>query len=208
MAHLVKKLDWGDIDLDTKEGRIFFQQKWKYNWTKVGAASDWTLAEKRKFHNTLDKQIWSVWSMKIKIRVTGGDLARRFRTGIPINFDVKWVVAGGHWTVNARKLVPGGSYRSNVVYGTRTINLDSEDLVPHKVLNDAGVELEGFRTVPHEFGHALDTDENPDEYKAGSAKLADTGSIMNIGKELRGRHISGILAELDKLAPGTTFRYP
>ena len=206
MAHVVQKLDWGDLDVTA--GRIFFQQKWKYNWMKDGAASDWTLAEKRNFHNTLDKQIWSVWSMKIKIRVTGGDLARRFGTGIPINFDVKWVLAGGHWTVNARKLVPGTSYRSNVVYGTRIINLDSADLVPHRVPNAAGVEREGFRTVPHEFGHTLDTDENPDEYTAGSRHLADTASIMNIGKKLRGRHITAIVSELNKMVSGTTFRYP
>ena len=207
MAHLVSKLPWGDIDIDTKVGRIFFQQKWKYVWTKVGAASAWTLAEKRNFHNTLDRQIWSVWSMKIKIKVTGGALGRRFPAGIPINFDVKWVLAAGHWTVNARKLVSGGSYRSNVIFASRIINLDSEDLIPHGVANFTGVSRTGFRTVPHEFGHALGGG-NPDEYKAGSAHLADTSSIMNIGKQLRGRHLDQIVAELNNLVPGSTFQYP
>ena len=207
MAHLVSKLPWGDIDLDTTAGRIFFQQKWKYTWTKVGAASEWTTAQKRNFHNTLDKQVWSVWSMKIKIKAVGGTLARRFPAGLPINFDVKWVLAAGHWTVNARKLVPGGNYRSNVLFASRIINLDSEDLTPHSVGNDAGASSDGFRTVPHEFGHTLGN-ANDDEYTAGAADLADTDSILNIGKQLRGRHLNDIITELNKLVPDSNFRYP
>ena len=208
MGHLTSKLDWGDIDLNTETGQVFFQQKWFYNWITVAGVTPWTRAEKLHFHNTLDQQIWKIWSNKVKIRVTGGcALAKRFPHGLPINFDVRWVLKPGHWTVNARKLLPGGQYRSNVVYGARTINLDSEDLKAHSVQNSAGVKRNNFLTVPHEFGHTVDTDVNPDEYNAGSPNFGDTISIMNIGNEVRSRHIAQILTELGKLVPGCNFQF-
>jgi len=71
--------------------------------------------------------------MKIKIKAVGGAQARRFPAGLPM-----WVLAAGHWTVNARELVPGSNCRSSVNFVSRIINFDSEDLTPHRVGNSAG----------------------------------------------------------------------
>jgi hypothetical protein len=205
MAHLVAMEPWGAVDLDTTEGRVFVQQDWYYNWSNVAPASAWSLAEKRNFHNTLDRHIWAQWSDRLRIFPSGNnELARRFGTnGLRLTFDVRWITVRGHWTVNVRKLVPGGSYRSNVSFGTRVIELDSEDLTAHPVANAAGKQAAKFRTGPHEFGHTL---RNPDEYGQGAANLADTQSVMNIGRQMRPRHAQLIVEVLRKLVPACSFR--
>ncbi|MDJ0836837.1 MAG: hypothetical protein QNK37_09990 [Acidobacteriota bacterium] len=206
MAHIVRKLDWGVIDLDTSKPFVFFQQRWFYNWIVSTGATAWTYAEKKHFHNTLDRQIWAAWSNRVKLKVSGtSKWVTEWKDGVPINFDVKWVLEDGHWTVNARKLPKGGKYRSNVVYSKLEINLDSEDLASRRACTDDGVCEDGFRTVPHEFGHALQYKQ--DEYKTGHKHLADTRSIMNIGDELRARHLTAVLAELNTMLPDTTFAY-
>ena len=68
--------------------------------------------------------------------------------------------------------------------------------------------LEVFLAVPHEFGHAVGNSGalgRGDEYNAGSVHLADTTSIMNIGRELRRRHFRTILDEMNRMIPNTTF---
>lgn len=205
MGHLVAKEPWGTVDLNTTEGRVFVQQDWYYVWTTVGAVSPWTTPEKRHFHNTLDRHIWGQWSDRLRIYPSGAhDLARRFgASGMRLTFDVRWVTGRGHWTVTVRKLVPGGSYRSNVTFASRTIELDSEDLKAHGVANAAGKNTTGFRTAPHEFGHTIGVD---DEYNAGSVNLADTQSVMNIGRQLRSRHAQLIVDTLRRLTPACAFR--
>ncbi len=208
MGHIVSNMPWGTIDLDTGENRVFFQQKWFYHWLTEPGASAWTYPERRHFHNTLDRQIWARWSNRIVFRVQGTTrLARRLaRTGVPINFDVRWELVNGHWDVYARKLPAGGSYRSNVHFGRREINLDSEDLEPHGACRDDGTTCaDDFLTVPHEFGHTID---NRDEYNRASPHYADTGSIMNIGGQLRSRHLNLIIAQLNTMVRGGTFSVP
>jgi hypothetical protein len=205
MGHLVAREPWGVVDLGTTDGRVFVQQDWFYIWSVVPPASPWTHPEKQHFHNTLDRHVWAQWSDRLRIYPTGAhELARRFGTsGLRLTFDVHWVTRPGHWTVTVRKLVPGGNYRSNVTFATRTIELDSEDLTPHVAANDAGQTGAGFRTGPHEFGHTI---RNPDEYNRGAANLADTTSVMNIGQQLRPRHAQLITETLHKLVPACMFR--
>jgi hypothetical protein len=207
MGHLVSTQLWGVLDLDTTKGIVVVRQDWHYTWNVVAPASAWTLAEKRHFHNTLDRQIWGQWSNRLRIYPSGHhDLARRFGvSGMQLTFDVRWVTRSGQWSVNVRKLVPGGSYVSNVDFANRVIELDSEDLTPHAVVNKAGQQASGFRTVPHEFGHALGT-ANKDEYKKGSPYLADTKSILNIGRQVRSRHAQLVVDTLHRLVPTCTFR--
>jgi hypothetical protein len=208
MSHVVKREPWGTLDIDTHDGRIFFQQTWLYSWTTQGAGiAAWTLAEKRHFHNTADKQIWSAWSMRITLRVAGTSaFARKFGAkGVPINFDVKWVLKGGNWTVNAIKVAPTApinTHRSFVIFASRSMTLYSIALTPYAAGNDAGKSNAGFLTAPHEFGHQIGA---PDEYNAGHAHLGDEHSIMNVGKNVRDRHLGLIIRTLNTMIPQTTF---
>ena len=60
----------------------------------------------------------------------------------------------------------------------------------------------GFRTMTHEFGHTI---KSPDEYIATSPFLADTASIMNIGQQIRKRHLELIITQLNTMLPNCQF---
>jgi hypothetical protein len=205
MAHIVRDAPWGIIDIVVAEGRIFFQERWQYTWVASPGEKDWTLAEKRHFHHAIDNQIWRFWSNRIRFSTTGNALfAKHFRS-VPINFDVRWVLAKPHWHVTVRKLPPGSTpttYISNVDRAQMEINLDSADLPSYTPTNAAG-KTHKFFAVPHEFGHTFPGID--DEYVAGAPNLADTDSIMNIGDQIRARHLQPMIDELNKMIPGCTF---
>lgn len=205
MSHVVREVPWGTIDIVVDEGRIFFQQRWLYNWIPEPGGSPWTLAEKRRFHNAVDNQIWKFWSNRVRFKTSGkADFARR-HASVPINFDVRWVLAKQHWKVNVRKLPAGATpttFISNVDRPVREINLDSADLASYVPSNAAG-KSHKFFAVPHEFGHTFPGID--DEYVRGAADLADTDSMMNIGDQIRARHLKPMLDELNKMIPGCTF---
>lgn len=207
MSHIVARKDWGVIDLDTIGGRIFFQQDWLYHWTTIAPATAWTLAEKRAFHRASDRAIWGRWSMRIKLKVVGTTpfCVKFAHTGVPINFDVRWVLSGGHFQVNAHKTPPGtpvGQYHQSVSFGGHVIELYTSKLATYTAANEAGVSRPGFRSTPHEFGHTLG---NPDEYGAGSVHLADNASTMNVGNQVRARHLTLVINTLNTMLPGCTF---
>lgn len=206
MGHIVSRQPWGTVDLNTTDGRVFVQQDWLYNWTVQPPLLPWTLQEKRKFHNTADRQIWASWSNRVRLQVAGGtDFVRRFRgSGVGINFDIHWVTSGGHWNVTVRKIPVGGHLTSNVRFGSRQIELDTEDFGAHSACTSAAVPVcrDGFRTIPHEFGHTIAAD---DEYTATSPNLADTRSIMNVGTQLRPRHLQLVIDTLNTMVAGVTF---
>ncbi|MGE3180311.1 MAG: hypothetical protein AB7N71_01675, partial [Phycisphaerae bacterium] len=62
----------------------------------------------------------------------------------------------------------------------------------------------GFEPIPHEFGHALGTS-NGDEYTPDSPNRPDTDSIINIGKQIRERHVKDVLDVLNTMIPDCTF---
>lgn len=66
----------------------------------------------------------------------------------------------------------------------------------------ARVSRTGIRAVPHEFGHTLF---NLDEYKAGYAHLEDSDSLMNVGRQIRSRHMGLIVHTLNQLMPNLVF---
>jgi hypothetical protein len=207
MGHVVSRQDWGTVDVDTTAGRVFLQQEWRYTWTVIPPTAPWTLAEKRSFHHETDRRIWGRWSNRIRLRVTGAAaFSRTFAAGgVPINFDVRWVTTAGHWQVNAHKTPPGTSinaFRQNVDFAARIINLYTSKLPAYSASNAAGVSRPGFRSTPHEFGHALG---NPDEYVAGSPHLSDAPSTMNVGNQIRERHLALVLATLNTMIPGCVF---
>jgi hypothetical protein len=208
MSHLVRRETWGAVDLDVELGRVFVQQTWHYHWLLEGGAAPWTMHEKHTFHHELDRQIWGEWSNRLRLSVTGVvAVARRFAaTGVPINFDIRRVQAGGNWQVNAHKLPPrtamSNAYRPNVTFGTRLINLYTPAVPPYRAANSAGTRRSGFRSTPHEFGHTID---NRDEYGTGDPEIGDADSIMNVGRQVRARHLTLILAVLNRMVAGCRF---
>ena len=211
MTHLVSRQLWADLDVDTQLGRIFVVQKWHYAWTVFSNhVKPWTYPERKQFHDTLDRQVWAEWSNRFRLQVSGtGEFARRFSsTGVPLNFDIRWVTTPGHWHVTVRKMPANSSrttFRSHVVPASRRIELDTMDLAVGSAANDAGQISKRFRSGPHEFGHTMAL---PDEYNAGSGHLADTTSIMNIGTQVRRRHLQLTVDALNTLIPNVKFAAP
>jgi hypothetical protein len=209
---------WADISLNLESGHIFVQENWHYTWVADAGLSAWNLAEKRAFHAQVDRQIWSVWSSgRFHIRVRGATaFARRFPRGLPTTeFDIRWVLRGGHWQVTARKMAAGAARSwpadySQVDFPGRRVTLVTPDFTAARgAANSAGASRPNFPVGAHEFGHTEPDSSgaapNPDEYNNGSANLGDTDSLMNIGRQVRGRHLEGLLGELNRMMPGTTF---
>lgn len=211
MSHIVRRPSWGVIDLDTQTGHIFVQEEWRYVWHVDAGARAWTLAERRAFHHAADAHIWGRWSNRLRVRPAGTHHLATLHHDLPIEFDVRWVLRAGHWTVHVTKIAPGvDSPRSYVDFAARTIHLDTLDVVPHGVGNDAGQSRPRFFTIPHEFGHTLPDRSGSaapvdDEYNAGHAFLADTDSLMNIGLQVRTRHVQAVVDELNQMAPNLQF---
>lgn len=205
MAHIVREASWGVIDIVVHEGRVFVQERWKYIFSEDPGVPAWTLAEKRRFHNAVDKQIWAAWSNRVRLTATGTARFARDNPRVPVNFDVRWVTRGEHWTVNVRKLPAGSTpttFISNVDRPLMHVNLDSADLDAYDVSNSAGASRR-FRAVPHEFGHTFPGVD--DEYVATSPHAGDADSIMNIGREVRARHLQPLIDELNRMVPNCTF---
>lgn len=214
MPHIVSNQPWGVVDIVLHEGRIFFQQNWYYIWQVHPPMAPWTQDEKRNLHNTMDRQIWSVWSnhrVRIPMRLgpspspQARELFQRTGGNVPINFDIRWVTQPGHWEVTAVKTRPGDSSRSFVEFDTRKITIYSHDVPPSGACTDSGVCQNNFLVAPHEFGHTINAD---DEYTTTSPHLADTSSIMNIGRQVRPRHLQLIVDTLNKMVRGANFILP
>jgi hypothetical protein len=122
--------------------------------------------------------------------------------GLTLSFDVRRVSSAGHWKVNVLKLADDQDERASVDFVARLITLYYNDTKPSPAINDAGKISPKFMTLPHEFGHTLDVD---DEYEKGSSYLPDRSSMMNIGSQLRPRHLRLLAATLEKMVPGCGF---
>lgn len=215
MSHIVRKTDWGEFDIDVNKARVFFQQRWKYSWQVKAAApalAAWTLKEKRAFHHQVDQQIWASWSNKVTLRVSGtSDLAKKLKSKrLPIDLDVRWVLKDEHWNVTVWKNPSTDMPHNSVQWTARTIELHTSKMKPYEACTDATPKVctVGFKSVPHEFGHAIGNTSvlgRGDEYASDSPHLADTDSILNIGRQLRERHFKTMLEEMNKMVPNTTF---
>ncbi len=210
MPHIVSELDWGTIDIVVHESRVFFQQRWKYSWQVEVPFRDWTLAEKRAFHAEVNRQIWRSWSDRVTLSVSGtSSFARRFAgVRLPINLDVRWVLSDEQWNVTAWKTAV--FQRGSINWGPRRVTLYANDTGPRSACTSAAPQVctTGFRTVPHEYGHAIgntSTLGRGDEYVSASPNLADTDSIMNIGTQLRQRHFRTLLEAMNAMIPDTTW---
>jgi len=199
-----------DITVNLDSGYIFIQQKWKYNWKISSKVSPWTYVEKKAFHETADNLLWQQWSKHYKLKVSGSSaVSKKYKSNeFDVNFDIKWVTANEHWSVNVKKIEKGKFNTSSVNWTSKVINLDTEDLKIKK--RKRGKKIYKQYPLSHEFGHAIGntshiTGMHSDEYKPTSSFNLDLYSRMNIGNTLRKRHIDYIIIELNKIIPNTTF---
>jgi hypothetical protein len=212
MTHITRTTGWGVIDVDLEDGRVFFQQRWRYHWKTQGtpSPSEWRMSEKLDFHHHVDRQIWDTWSNKVVLGVSGtAPFVRKFKTsGVKINFDVRWVLSSGDYEVDAIKVPVGSAVasdmahtRSSVTFSSRKIQLYANDLAPRSAKQSGAnpAVRKDFRMVPHEFGHTIKGD---DEYMVMSFWRSDADSVMNVGRQLRNHHLKAVIAELNQMIPG------
>jgi hypothetical protein len=232
-----KNTNHGKIYIHLTEGWISFHQRWRYNFTldqtfgkHPAKASPWTDGEQRDFHYAAKSLIWTSWNSQtmlpgvsdpmtqqivdllnkhqgISFSVSGkGDFAQKFAgRQLPIKFDVLISPKHPHFNVNVKKMLPGNKFVSNVTGST--INLKKIDTESHSVQQSCnGATSSDFVTLPHEFGHAIGYD--PDEYKCGAVNRADSDSLMNIGKEIRPRHLRFIKDQLNTMLKDVKFNLP
>ena len=213
---LIKKTDRMDIYLESHRQIILICQKWRYNWLNEIGTNSWTLLEKRNFHDEVDKIIWRTWGGHYKVKAIGNsNFANEYRNKIfTINFDIQWVIENSHWDVNVKKILPFSFSRSNIIWNRREINLDTEDI---KKINRRGSNQ---IPVAHEFGHTIGNsvsalfsiglptrgDEYEHEFSTNRSFEYDHKSIMNIGMELRNRHLDYIKYQLETIYPNTRFQ--
>ncbi len=151
MWHVTSKQDWGTLDIDTETGVILVREDWHYTWHADPGVKPFTMAQKRTFHNRLDREVWGKWSWYFHVHARGNaPFALRFadRT-LVINFDIRWQIHGGEWEVEVIRVRPGitmnNRMRSNVTFSTRHIQLFSLLFTPYTAQTDTGVSRPGFR---------------------------------------------------------------
>jgi hypothetical protein len=175
-----------DVEWNLDRHLILLKSLWFYEWSVwSGLSFQWNASDKALLHNTFERQIMSAWSQRLKFKITGnGEFAKKYQaTGLDLDFDIKRMVGGRkHWKVRVWKLPPN-------VPETSKLYQEAWPMVKpngYIILNDKSVYRRQPITAPHEFGHVLFAD---DEYWRNSKYVLDTGSIMNAGTDLRGRHL-------------------
>lgn len=217
MAHLVRDEPWGVVDVDLEAGSVFVREDWRYDWKVDPGQPPWSTEEKTAFHHGVDRLIWAAWSLKARLfpfvspghtpSARAEELVRRFaRHGFQLSFDVRRIATGTtHWTATVTKVDPNEHprQRARVWFDLRLIRLHSIDVIPveaRRYLGDSKSRSD-FRVAPHEFGHTL---RYADDYDPGRY-FNDTRSIMNIGRDVRPRHLTLVLNTLEKMIPGCKF---
>lgn len=208
MARIKRKTDRCDIDLDAAGTEALTIQRWQYIWIPKPPMAPWTPAEQRAFDAQAEAAIRASWDNRATVRASGTSQLARDLAGrdIPVRIDIQTVSRSPHWTVTVQKVPPGLFVTSSVVWNTRTIIFDSNDLAWRNAAS--GEPRMNQRPVAHEFGHAFGNTSvlgRGDEYAASSAHTADSASILHRGNSLRARHFTHVINELNQMVPGTTF---
>lgn len=211
MTRYSKRTNRMDFLIDESRKTILIKQKWKYSWLNAPGTSTWLYLEKKDFHAEVDKLIWNSWGSFFKLKTTGtSTFANNHNlTRWNVDFDIEWVTSNEHWEVEVTKIPSKTFSGSKIIWSSRKIILDTEDTSQVK-RNEGGVDY--FQTpVVHEFGHAAGNSivsipgMHGDEYKVSSSFYHDKQSLMNIGSDLRIRHLDYILTQLNSMIPNTSF---
>ena len=220
MGHVVRREPWGVVDLDTDRGHVFVRQDWQYHWTNDSAVPPWTLAERHAFHHALDRLIWTHWSFRTRVEARGitpagsREIARYAGKGLTVSFDVRRVRLEPQWNVHVTNVDPNRRklLRADTNFERRSINLFSTDVTPVRAGRYVGDPMlsrpAAFYVAPHEFGHALGycyARGDGEEYDLGHPYFQDDSSLMNVGREVRPRHIRLIIETLRQMVPGAQF---
>jgi hypothetical protein len=222
--HRVRNEPWGTIDLDLVMGHVFVRQDWRYEWSSSPDVSPWTEEEKRTYHHAVDRLIWTHWSMHARImtknrgsEMTGGvtgDLAAHFaHRGLTLSFDVRSVPAHEQWIAAVQKVDPAKKPlpQAKCNFELRRLQLYNIDVTPLVAKRFRGRDpraQKNFYVAPHEFGHAIGygySKGKGEEYEAGHRHYSDVRSIMNIGRQVRARHLFLIVETLGSMVPGCSF---
>ena len=210
MTQHTSKQRWGTVFFDDETGHILVREDWQYQWLLYrGVHEPWSYAQQRAIHNRLDRSVWGRWSnhLAFDVRAKSGPTPS-FGTQVRIDFDIRWVLHGGNWMVRMYKMPANATSTTHISYvhwPTYSIELDTADFKSYDAPNAAGIWGHDIRAVPHEFGHTFFND---DEYTAGSPFLWDASSIMNVGREVRSRHVGLIVGTLNHMMPNLVFSAP
>lgn len=208
MGHIIRETDRCTIDLDTTGASILVTQRWQYVWTVKPPLKLLTRAEQERLKVDLEAAIRASWDNRAQVRASGtSDLAKAIAgRNIPVRIDIRPVTSRPHWTVVVQKVPAESFVTSFVLWDSRTITLDTNDLAWRNAASgESGMNQ---RPVSHEFGHAFGNTSvlgRGDEYRATSPHVTDTASIMHRGNSLRARHFTHIINELNQMVPNTTF---
>jgi hypothetical protein len=220
MSHVVRKEGWAVVDLGTVGRKIFVRQDWHYSWTVDKGQQPWREDEKTAFHRAVDRAVWGSWSHRVRIQARDmRSTPASLRTGVTalvagsvfsLSFDVRSVPAAGHWEVTVRKNDPSvkPKPRAEVDFPKKTIRLFTTDLLVTKAKRPDTDDPwhYGFSLIGHEFGHTVGNfGPKGDEYFPTSKHFDDVESIMNIGHQLRARHVTLLCQTLHAMVPGCEF---
>jgi hypothetical protein len=198
-------------------------------------ASSWTDEEERDFHYAAESIIWKFWNSRrtlpgnsdpttqqfidlinkhsgISFSVSGdGEFAQKFAgRQLPIEFDALITQKRPHFNVNVKKMLPGREFaiRPDVDWASMTINVSKSHTDRASVRQDGkgAATSTDFYYLPHEFGHAIGY--GTDEYQVGAVARSDIDSLMNIGKEIRPRHLAFLKNQLNTMLKGVKFHLP
>lgn len=230
------ELAGGRLTLDEVKQTIHLQQDWEYRWMveDLGASKDsirevfaeepaedfekpspWTLAEKRAFHHKCDSLIWQNFSRNVKICATGNSefALRNKNTVFTMYFDIRWVLANGHWKIQVKK-VPTyfESLMAEYVNTSQRTMVLVHNIATLPVLNSPSLDKKArVASVLHEFGHTLINDDEY-SYEHGRSRdlppspyVKDVYGLMNIGNQLRKRYFDEVIVWMNTMIPDTKF---
>lgn len=211
MTQLTKQTNHIDIFIQENWNNILIRQNWKYQWLNQYGTTPWTYAEKKNFHDAADDLIWNMKDSHeiIKTRGSSSFAQKHASIGFNVQFDIMCVLSNEHWSVDVTKIPRGRFKTCSANWHSRTVNLDTEDFYP--VNRNANGNTYTQYTVQHEFGHMIGNsiyaspNIHGDEYKSSISYSWDKLSLMNIGDELRVRHVDFLISELNFMIPNTTF---
>ncbi|QDV84176.1 hypothetical protein [Planctomycetes bacterium TBK1r] len=203
---VAKETPWYRIEVDAFSvyPKVILVSRWYYRWLLgPGVTTPWVEREKKFYHDVFNLLLADAFR-NTRIRMTATD--RGFTTTLGVDFSIgRGLQKHRHWTVLLRKVHPTSesfTYQSKVMPHSSTIHLDTADIKDYQPTNVAG-KTGIHNAIPHEFLHAIGY--HHDESHAASPYLADTNSIMNVGKQIRERHLRHVLADLEDMVPDARF---